>query len=88
MTSSAPSGPAAGTASSTRKARSSRVGEHPHLGPARPHRWWADKPIQTYGYIAPGFEVNVERKLFHWNDKWNENFKEYVEEKEITPDAD
>ncbi|MDP9051640.1 MAG: substrate-binding domain-containing protein [Acidobacteriota bacterium] len=49
---------------------------------------WADKPIQTYGYIAPGFEVNVERKLFHWNDKWNENFKEYVEEKEIVPDAD
>ena len=49
---------------------------------------WANKPIQTYGYIAPGFEVNVERKLFHWNDKWNENFKEYVEEKEIVPDAD
>ena len=49
---------------------------------------WADKPIQTYGYIAPGFEVNVERKLFHWNDKWNGNFKEYVEEKEIVPDAD
>jgi phosphate transport system substrate-binding protein len=49
---------------------------------------WADKPIQTYGYIAPGVEVNVERKLFHWNDKWNENFKEYVEEKEIVPDAD
>lgn len=49
---------------------------------------WADKPIQTYGYIAPGFEVAVERKLFHWNDKWNENFKEYVEEKEIVPDED
>ena len=49
---------------------------------------FANKPIQTYGYIAPGFEVNVERKLFHWNDKWNENFKEYVEEKEIVPDAD
>ena len=45
---------------------------------------WANKPIQTYGYIAPGFEVNVERKLFHWND----NYKEYVEEKEIVPDAD
>lgn len=49
---------------------------------------WADKPIQTYGYIAPGFEVFVERKLFHWNDKWNENFKEYVEAKEIVPDQE
>src|SRR5260370_30854707 len=48
---------------------------------------WADKPIQTYGYIAPGFEVSVERKLFHWNDKWNENFNEYVEQQEIVPDA-
>ena len=46
---------------------------------------WKDKPIQTYGYIAPGFEVFVERKLFHWSDKWNENYKEFVEEKEIVP---
>ena len=49
---------------------------------------WANKPIQTYGYIAPGFEVFVERKLFHWNDKWNDNYKEFVEAKEIVPDAD
>jgi phosphate transport system substrate-binding protein len=49
---------------------------------------WANKPIQTYGYIAPGFEVAVERKLFHWSDKWNENYREFVEEKEIVPDAD
>jgi phosphate transport system substrate-binding protein len=49
---------------------------------------WANKPIQTYGYIAPGFEVAFERKVFHWSDKWNENYKEFVEEKEIVPDAD
>ena len=44
---------------------------------------WADKPIQTYGYNAPGFEIAVERKLFHWTDKWNDNYKEYVEERMI-----
>lgn len=49
---------------------------------------WADKPIQTYGYVAPGFEIAFERKVFHWSDKWNENFKEFVEEKEIVPGAD
>ena len=43
---------------------------------------WADKPIQTYGYAAPGFEVAFERRLFHWSDKWNPNYKEFVEEKE------
>jgi phosphate transport system substrate-binding protein len=46
---------------------------------------WADKPIQTYGYIAPGFEIAFERKVFHWSDKWNENYKEYVETREIVP---
>jgi len=49
---------------------------------------WASKPIQTYGYVAPGFEIAVERKLFHWSDKWNENYREYVEEKEIVPGAE
>ena len=46
---------------------------------------WADKPIQTYGYVAPGFEIAFERKVFHWSDKWNENYKEFVEAKEIVP---
>ena len=49
---------------------------------------WADKPIQTYGYVAPGFEIAVERKLFHWSDKWNENYKEFVEEKEVVPGSE
>ena len=44
---------------------------------------WANKPIHTYGYAAPGFEVAFERRLFHWSDKWNPNYKEFVEEKEV-----
>lgn len=46
---------------------------------------WENKPIQTYGYIAPGFKYFVERKLFHNGDKWNENFKEYVEARQTIP---
>jgi phosphate transport system substrate-binding protein len=42
---------------------------------------YAHKPIQTYGYIAPGFKIYLERRLNHWSQKWNENFKEYVETK-------
>lgn len=49
---------------------------------------WADEPIQTYGYVAPGFAVDFERKVMHWSDKWNGNFREYVEEKEAPPGAD
>ncbi len=49
---------------------------------------WAHKAIQTYGYVAPGFAVNFERLVMHWSDKWNPNFREYVEEKEATADAD
>ena len=48
---------------------------------------WANKPIHTYGYNAPGFITAFERKIFHWSDKWNENYKEYVEAKETTTGA-
>lgn len=48
---------------------------------------FADKQIQTYGYIAPGFKIYLERRLNHWSQKWNENYKEYVETKMTTPDA-
>ena len=48
---------------------------------------WADKEIQTYGYIAPGFAISFERMVLHWSDKWNPNFKEYVEMKEATADV-
>ena len=47
---------------------------------------WANKEIQTYGYAAPGFEVYFERRLFHWSDKWNPNYREFVEAKEAPAD--
>lgn len=48
---------------------------------------WANKEIQTYGYVAPGFEVSFERHVLHWSDKWNPNYKEFVEDKEATSDT-
>ena len=48
---------------------------------------WANKDIQTYGYVAPGFATNFQRLVMHWSIKWNPNFKEYVEAKEATNDA-
>ena len=47
---------------------------------------WADKPIQTYGYCAPGFAYYFQRKLLHHSDKWNPNYRQYVEAKQ-TPDG-
>ncbi len=66
-------------------------------GPERNIRTWdqlgfkgeyAGKPIQTYGYIAPGFKIYFERHFNHWSQKWNENYKEYVETQQATKDAD
>ena len=48
---------------------------------------WANKEIQTYGYVAPGFATSFQRWVMHWSTKWNPNFKEYVETKEATNDA-
>ena len=48
---------------------------------------WANREIQTYGYVAPGFATNFERFVMHWSTKWNPNFKEYVEVKEATHDS-
>ena len=48
---------------------------------------FAGREIQTFGYVAPGFAISVERSLFHWSHKWNGNFMEYVETKQTTPDA-
>lgn len=47
---------------------------------------WANKEIQTYGYIAPGFTIYFQRRLLHWSDKWNPNYRQYVEAKEATAD--
>ena len=49
---------------------------------------YAGKEIQTYGYVAPGFAISFERMVMHWSEKWNPNFREYVEMKEATADAD
>ncbi len=48
---------------------------------------FAGQEIQTFGYVAPGFAISIERTLFHWSHKWNGNFMEYVEAKQTTPDA-
>ena len=43
------------------------------------------KEIKTFGYCAPGFEIALERVWFHWSDKWNSNFMQYVEAKQGSP---
>ncbi len=48
---------------------------------------WANKDIQTYGYVAPGFATSFQRQVMHWSVKWNPNFREFVEAKEATKDA-
>ena len=49
---------------------------------------WANKEIQTYGYSAPGFAISIERHLMHWSHKYNPNFREYVETKQVAPGSD
>ncbi|MDB6170666.1 MAG: hypothetical protein JWM88_3530 [Verrucomicrobia bacterium] len=40
---------------------------------------WADKPIQTYGYAFTGQAQFFQQQVFHGGDKWNPNYREYVE---------
>jgi phosphate transport system substrate-binding protein len=40
---------------------------------------WQDKPIQTYGYADTGMRHFFELRVFHGGDKFNPNYKEYVE---------
>jgi phosphate transport system substrate-binding protein len=47
---------------------------------------YANKEIDTFGYSAPGFAIYFERNWFHWSQKWNPNFREYVEYKQTAPD--
>ena len=49
---------------------------------------FAGQEIKTFGYIAPGFEIAIQRTWFHWSDKWNPNFMQYVEAKQGTPGPD
>lgn len=40
---------------------------------------WANKPIQTYGYALTGMKVFFQQKVFGGGEKWNPNYKEYIE---------
>ena len=49
---------------------------------------FARQEISTFGYCAPGFAIAIQRNWFHWSDKWNPNFMQYVEAKQGTPGPD
>lgn len=40
---------------------------------------WANKPIHTYGYANTGMTNFFQLKVFHGGEKWNPNYREYVE---------
>ena len=40
---------------------------------------WADKPIQTYGHAPSGTTRFFQLRVLHNGDKWNPNYREYVE---------
>jgi phosphate transport system substrate-binding protein len=40
---------------------------------------WANKQIQTYGYTFTGMKWFFQMKVFHGGQKWNPNYREYVE---------
>lgn len=40
---------------------------------------WADKPIQTYGHAPSGAARFFQLKVLRNGDKWNPNYREYVE---------
>lgn len=46
---------------------------------------YADKKIEPFGYVAPGFAVSIERHIMHWSHKYNPDFREYVEAKQALP---
>jgi phosphate transport system substrate-binding protein len=45
----------------------------------------ANKEVETFGYVAPGFAIAIQRHLLHWSQKMNPNFREYVEAKQAVP---
>src|SRR5436853_425090 len=40
---------------------------------------WADKPIQTFGHAPSGASRFFEWNILHNSDKWNPNYRGYVE---------
>jgi len=61
---------------STQQIRKAGIGEHSHLGRGSLDGEWASKPIRHTAIVAPGFEIAVERKLFHWSDKLERETRE------------
>jgi phosphate transport system substrate-binding protein len=49
---------------------------------------WADKPIQTYGYTFTGMKWFFQMRVFHGGQKWNPNYREYVETESFMVDRD
>ena len=45
----------------------------------------ANKEVETFGYVAPGFAIAIQRHLLYWSQKMNPNFREYVEAKQAVP---
>lgn len=43
---------------------------------------WASRKIQTYGFVAPGFATYFQRRVLHWSNKYNPNFRGFVMEKQ------
>jgi phosphate transport system substrate-binding protein len=41
---------------------------------------WANQPIQTYGYALTGMSNFFQLKVFDNGDKWNQNYRQYVED--------
>ena len=40
---------------------------------------WKDKSINTYGYALTGMSVFFQQKVFNGGEKWNPNYREYIE---------
>jgi len=49
---------------------------------------WANKTIQTYGYTFTGMKWFFQMKVFHGGQKWNPNYREYVETESFMVDRE
>lgn len=49
---------------------------------------WANKQIQTYGYTFTGMKWFFQMKVFHGGQKWNPNYREYVETESFMVDRE
>ena len=48
---------------------------------------WADKPIHTYGYAFTGMANFFQQVVFQGGDKWNPNYRQYVEAGKMVADG-